>query len=209
MIEGLSGLAANGEGGLISVEALRRHISDALKNNPNQTFKLYSSRETNSEGIILARATAMESLSTNLAEIERKLNCGDFRELILGADALWVVLKERPNYEQAGALRERLENALSECKERSRRWLLTNANAMSWMKFNPAGYDAMMTFVVELSLERIGEESTKQDGTLGLFAAMARVVQKNGNFKDLAPYLPKTESSKMPAQLQAKMGKNE
>ena len=191
------------------MEALRRHVNDALKNNPNQTFKLYSSRETNSEGIVLARAFAMESLSANLADIEGKLNCGDFQNLILGADALWGVLKERPHYEQAGALRERLENAISECREKSRQWMLNNG--MDWMRYNRAGYDVMMAFVVALSLERIGEESNKEnkDATLGLFLQMAPVVQNKGKFKDLMPFLPRTETSKMPSQFQTKLGKNE
>jgi hypothetical protein len=203
LIEGLSGLATSEPGGSISVAALRDHISKHLKNNPNQTFKLYSSRETNSEGIILCRASDMERLIGILAGIEQKLTSGHFRELILSATELSAVLKECPNYGPAVTLRESLDNALGECKEKSRQWMYDNA--VDWMKQDKSGYDAMMAFVIALSLDQIGDVRTKR--VLGLYIELARIVQKEGTFKDLSPYLPKTEASRLqPSQLQTKLG---
>ena len=149
----------------------------------------------------------METLSANLIEIQ-KLTCGDFRDLIIAADLLWAVLKERPFYEQASDLREQLDRALNECKETSRQWMMKNN--LEWMRYNRAGYEAMLAFVMELSVKRIGEERSKEnrDDTLGLFLELAPLVQKPGTFQDLVPFLPKAVS-KMPSQSQPKLGKKE
>ena len=85
LIEGLSGLAA-GEGEMISVKTLRDYVDQQGKGNPNQTFKLFSSRESNASSIILARAIDVAKLSKLLEKISRNLTASDSLSLILAAE---------------------------------------------------------------------------------------------------------------------------
>jgi len=83
LIEGLSGLAA-GEGKVISVKTLRDYVDQQGKGGPDQTFKLFSSRETNASRIVLARATDLIQLSASLVTSQKAFGGGGLCEFDSG-----------------------------------------------------------------------------------------------------------------------------
>jgi hypothetical protein len=202
LIEGLSGLAAGSEE-LVSVETLRDYVGREGKN-PNQTFKLFSSRESNAGRIVLARATDAVRLTDTLAKIKENLSADDYQSWILAADSLSRVLGSRPNYQAAKNLREPIEEKLGMCRQTTLRWF--NANRLPMMQQSRSVCERLHGFVTNLSLEQIiKSQRDTRDDTMGLVVTMVDLAQNDLPVARLLPHLQASETPLTP--LTSQLGK--
>jgi hypothetical protein len=193
LLEGLYGLAG-GEGGDISVKTLRDYI-DEHGRNPNQTFKLFSSRESNAGRIILAHATDMVELSASLAKVEEYLKSGDYPNFFMAADALSGVLKNRPNYQAAKDLKSQLEKGLATCRQKSLVWL-NKYKFPTLMQQDRLLCDSLQAFLTQLSLEQI--ERYKRDAMLGVAITLVEAAQGDWPVERLLPFFLSREPPEPP-----------
>ena len=200
LIEGLMGLAADREGGEISVAMMRKHVDAALRG-ANQTFKCYESSATNPEGIILARVTDLALLATTLDKIKAKLDSKDLRDVILAAGDLSRVLKDRPNYGPAKELHSKVESGLKTCGQKCLLWI--RSNKIELLQQGCRVSDDLEDLVCDLSLGRIEAEHEKKSELMNLLACLLRAVQGNWSVSRLLPFLqvPEPAPQRSPSKL--------
>jgi hypothetical protein len=191
LIEGLMGLAAAREGGEISVAMLRNHVEGAKG---IHSFEVYQTRAAKPQGIILARVTDLGLLEATVKKITEKLGSGDLRDLILAADDLSRVLKDRPNYEPAKELRPKVESGLEACKQECRNWL-TGHRVELLQQLSRQEFDELDDLVFELSFARIEAEQEKSRDTLSWLTCLLRAAQEQWSVSKLVPRLQGRESA--------------